>query len=80
MVQIFLQQVVQNETIFNRHEVEDALNLKDCPQTMKPTMLGADDGFIELSSTDLIIFHRYCQRRLLPKAFNETSEDSEDAK
>ncbi|CVL12386.1 hypothetical protein FPRO06_04791 [Fusarium proliferatum] len=80
LIQIFLQQVVQNDTTFNSHEVEDALNLKDCPQTMKPTMLGVDTDLIELSSTDLPIFQRYCHRRLLPEIFGPSVEDSEEAK
>ncbi|KAF5711421.1 NACHT domain-containing protein [Fusarium globosum] len=78
LIQIFLQQVVQNDANFNRHEVEDALNLKDCPQTIKPTMLGVGDDFLELSSTELPILQRYCQRRLLPGLFSPSDEDLED--
>ncbi|KAF5650847.1 NACHT domain protein [Fusarium sp. NRRL 25303] len=79
LVQIFLQQVVQNDASFNRREVEEALNLKDCPQTVKPTMLGVVDNFFELSSTDLPIFQRYCHRRLLPEVFSPSVEASKDA-
>ncbi|KLO84880.1 Uncharacterized protein LW93_7131 [Fusarium fujikuroi] len=79
LVQIFLQQVVQNDASFNRREVEEALNLKDCPQTVKPTMLSVLDNFFELSSTDLPIFQRYCQRILLPEVFSPSVDASKDA-
>ncbi|SCV45329.1 uncharacterized protein FFB14_08594 [Fusarium fujikuroi] len=78
LVQIFLEQILPNYAGFNRHEVEDAFNLKDCPQTMKPTMLGVGDYFFELSSTDLPILQRYCQRRLLPALFSPSIEDLDD--
>ncbi|RKL23583.1 hypothetical protein BFJ72_g14445 [Fusarium proliferatum] len=80
LIQIFLEQVVQKDAGFNRHEVEDALKLKDGPQTVKPAMLGGGGVFFELSSTDLPIFQRYCHSRLLLEVFSPSIEDSEDAK
>lgn len=80
LIQIFLQQVVQDDATFSRQEVEESLNLKSFPQTIRPAMLGVELGyFLELSSTDLPIFQRYCHRRLLPEPFSPSIEDSEDA-
>ncbi|KAF4943877.1 hypothetical protein FGADI_13093 [Fusarium gaditjirri] len=79
LVQIFLQQVVQDNATLNRHEVEEVLNLKAFPQTIWPVMLGVEGGyFLEPSSTDLPIFQRYCYRLLLPETYSPSSEDSED--
>ncbi|KAF5633902.1 NACHT domain protein [Fusarium tjaetaba] len=80
LVQIFLQQVVQNDATSSRHELEDVLNLRDYPQTIKPVMFGVDDYFVELSSTDLPIFQRYCHRKLLPRLSGPSSESLEESK
>ncbi|KAG5806364.1 hypothetical protein H9Q74_009088 [Fusarium xylarioides] len=78
LIQIFLQQVVKDDTTSCRPELEEALNLKAFPQTIRPVMLGIWDEHFELSSKDLPIFERYCHRQLLPEHSSPTSKDLED--
>ncbi|KAF5251981.1 hypothetical protein FANTH_2935 [Fusarium anthophilum] len=63
LIQIFLQQVVKDDTTSCRRELEEALNLKAFPQTIRPVMLGIEHGHFELSSKDLPIFQRNAEER-----------------
>ncbi|CVK94501.1 uncharacterized protein FMAN_03579 [Fusarium mangiferae] len=79
LIQIFLEQLAQNCAAFNRRGFEEDLDLKAFPQTVRPVKLGVDEYFLDISSTDLPIFQRYCHRKLLPEPFSTSIEDSEDA-
>ncbi|RBA19195.1 hypothetical protein FPRO05_10124 [Fusarium proliferatum] len=80
LVQVFLQHVVQDDATLSHHEVEQDLNLKAFPQTLRPIMLGVGGLFVEPSRTDLPVFQRYCHGELLPELSSPSSQHLEDKK
>ncbi|SCO86009.1 uncharacterized protein FRV6_10136 [Fusarium oxysporum] len=81
LVQLFLQQVGQNDAAFNRHEVEEALDLMAFPQTIKPIRLGVERGtFLIASVTDETIMKKHCQILLLPEFLDPGNRDFDAAK
>ncbi|KAF5970426.1 NACHT domain-containing protein [Fusarium coicis] len=79
LVQIFLRHVRQYDAAFDCQGVEEALDLKLSSQTIKPIMLGMQEGLFPIPSmADQAIVQKICQVLLLPELPSSSSREVED--